>query len=401
VSTSYPKRDPFFAHRFTRLLFKSCAAQDIGHHACLLLIHIAHTEDAAHYSGPIRFWNGQLMDTMGFTSPKQLARARETAIERGWLHYERQHDRSVGQYWVAIPRQFLNITDSMIEPTHSEFAHENGTEAGKQGGMGEASFPLREREAEREVAKECLGNGIRNVSESGKPSIPVPVPNPSPINETKAAQAPPALVLTTEPLPAETAKPKRQRKAMGGGESVPIPIILDTEAFRLRWASWVKYRQEIGKPLVSTTATQQLNDFIKWGEARAIAAIEHTISKGWWGLREPDAPAGNGGNSQLTGQQLMAMGKVDPNRPGRTPETQLPTSAERAESRNRPPAPDDDPSKIRTRKAVIAYWRRDCRDEEAAGKPISRERPYPWHKAWAEMTPDEKAAKGDQPYGIH
>lgn len=201
MSATYPKREPYFAHRFTRLLFKACAAQDIGHHACLLLVHIAHTEDAAHYTGPIRFWNSQLMDTMGFTSPKQLARARETAMERGWLHYDRQHDRSVGQYWVAIPKQFLGVTDSMIEPIHSEFAHEKGMEAGTQAGKQASSIPQEERDEEREVTKECPRNGSGNVPESGKPSIPVPVPTPVPII---AAALPPPLTLSAN----EPDKPK-------------------------------------------------------------------------------------------------------------------------------------------------------------------------------------------------
>ncbi len=44
------------AHKFTRLLQKSYAAMDIGKDACLLLVYIAHTEDAdkppPHNSGP-------------------------------------------------------------------------------------------------------------------------------------------------------------------------------------------------------------------------------------------------------------------------------------------------------------------------------------------------------------
>src|SRR5690349_14190317 len=82
---TYPKRSAFFAHRFVRVLHKSCAAQDIGPDACYLLCIIAHTEDAARYSGPVRFWRTQLMETMGITSPKRLIELRRRAIERGWL----------------------------------------------------------------------------------------------------------------------------------------------------------------------------------------------------------------------------------------------------------------------------------------------------------------------------
>lgn len=115
MAGGYPKRDQFFAHRFTRLVFKSCAIQRLGHHAALLVIHIAHTEDAARYSGPVTFWNSQLSETLGFTSPKQLANARAVAIDLGWLHYERHGTRSVGNYWVTIPPGATRFDDQPIE----------------------------------------------------------------------------------------------------------------------------------------------------------------------------------------------------------------------------------------------------------------------------------------------
>lgn len=113
--TPYPPRSSHFAHKTTRLLLKSCACQSIGHHAALLVIHICHTEDAARYQGPVRFWNSQLMETLGFTSPKQLADARRKAIESGWLHYERQGTRAVGHYWVTVPSNVTEFTDEPIE----------------------------------------------------------------------------------------------------------------------------------------------------------------------------------------------------------------------------------------------------------------------------------------------
>ena len=67
------KHSGHFSHKYVRLLAKSCAAQDIGHHAVLLCVFIVHTEDAARYSGPVRFWNEQLMNIMGFRSPAAVA----------------------------------------------------------------------------------------------------------------------------------------------------------------------------------------------------------------------------------------------------------------------------------------------------------------------------------------
>ena len=156
----YPKRDPFFAHRFVRLLQKSCAAMDIGQNACLLLCYIAHTEDAMRYSSAVKFWNEQLMTTMGFKSPKQLNDARSKAVQAGWLIYIRSGHREVGRYWVTIPREYEDMADAPIEPIHSEYGTNSGTN--------------KERKAEQ------ISDGLRNESgtESGKPSIPNPVPKP-------------------------------------------------------------------------------------------------------------------------------------------------------------------------------------------------------------------------------
>lgn len=157
MAIEYPKREPFFAHKFVRLLTKSCAAQDIGLNAFALLTVIAHQEDSARYSGPVRFWNEQLMNVLGFKSPKQLNDCRAKAIEFGWLCYERSGNREVGRYAVMIPEGFEGLDDAPIEPIHSE----SGTN--------------KERIAER------LGDGSRNesVTESGKPSVPSPIPDPS------------------------------------------------------------------------------------------------------------------------------------------------------------------------------------------------------------------------------
>jgi hypothetical protein len=146
------------------MLQKSCAAMEIGQNACLLLCYIAHTEDAMRYVGPAKFWNEQLMTTLGFKSPKQLNDARQRACDSGWLEYERQGHREVGRYWVTIPAEFADMQDTVIEPIHSAYGMESGTNGGTQ----------TKRKAER------IGDGKRNTNEteSGKPSIPIPEPIP-------------------------------------------------------------------------------------------------------------------------------------------------------------------------------------------------------------------------------
>lgn len=181
MAIEYPRRERFWAHKLTRALFKSCAAQDIGWQSVLLVIHIAHTEDAARYVGPVRFWNSQLMETLGFSSPKQLSTAREKAIEAGWLVYERQHDRSVGRYYTMMPSVYSELADTPIEESECVLSiplEEKETE--KEGEKKTESIPLGEKETEREAEQEGDGKRPRKDTGSGKPSNPIPNPGPYP-----------------------------------------------------------------------------------------------------------------------------------------------------------------------------------------------------------------------------
>jgi len=160
--TSRPKRNSFFAHRLVRLLFKTCATLDIGEHAVLLIIHIAHTQDAVRYAKPVRFWNSQLDSVLGFKSPKQLNQARQRAIQAGWLHYERTGDRQPGLYWTDIPSRFEALSDAPIENER---------------------FPNSEHEAEN-INAMLSENGTQSGKQSGKPSNP----NPKPIKSGRTAE---------------------------------------------------------------------------------------------------------------------------------------------------------------------------------------------------------------------
>lgn len=73
----------------------------------------------------------------------------------------------------------------------------------------------------------------------------------------------------------------------------PLPPLLDTPEFREAWQSWIVHRSEIKKKLTPSSAARQLKMLAKIGLTRAIACIEHTIEKGWTGLREPEADQGS------------------------------------------------------------------------------------------------------------
>lgn len=65
-------------------------------------------------------------------------------------------------------------------------------------------------------------------------------------------------------------------------------VTLKTDTFREVWSDWVTHRKEIKKPVTATSAKQQIRLMESWGEERAVAAMRHTIAKGWQGLREPE-----------------------------------------------------------------------------------------------------------------
>ncbi|QDT06892.1 hypothetical protein K227x_53150 [Rubripirellula lacrimiformis] len=194
MTDHYPKRSSHWAHKLTRLLFKSCAAQDIGHHAVCLVTHIAHTEDAARYQGPVRFWNSQLMEVLGFNSPKQLTAARDKAIQAGWLVYHRVNDRSVGNYWTEMPDSVSRFSDEPIEEScsdngtgkHSENGKHSDSENGKHSDSGKGMHSESGTHGGTHSGMHCgTHSGMHCGTHSGKPSYPTPNPTPNPKNAAK------------------------------------------------------------------------------------------------------------------------------------------------------------------------------------------------------------------------
>lgn len=110
----YPKRGSHFAHRFTRLLTKAAVAQELGPECCWLLTIVSHQEDAKRYSGPVIFWNQQLMALCGFGSERRLSRTRDACVEAGFLHYEPGGNRKPGRYWCLTP-DYLESDDSPVD----------------------------------------------------------------------------------------------------------------------------------------------------------------------------------------------------------------------------------------------------------------------------------------------
>lgn len=170
MNTVYPERCKFFAHKFVRLLHKAAVASEIGRDAFSLLVVIVHTEDAMRYRGAAKFWNSQLVETLGFKKWDQFDACRKRAIESGWLVYTCHGKRMAGEYWVTVPAGYEMVSDDPIELSPEkgyDIGYKDGYEQGVIAGMNRVQ------------------SGVRTGDEQGEPSIPDPnpVPKPDPIEE--------------------------------------------------------------------------------------------------------------------------------------------------------------------------------------------------------------------------
>jgi hypothetical protein len=93
-------------------------------------------------------------------------------------------------------------------------------------------------------------------------------------------------------------QPKARKRASGSSskasEDVPIPPQLDTPAFRTSWDEWMDYRRQRKlKPLLPISQQKQFDELASWGQDRAIAAINHSIAKGYQSIYEKNGQHGH------------------------------------------------------------------------------------------------------------
>lgn len=134
----YPKRQSYFAVKYSRLITDRRVAQEVGPLAALLLMIVAHQEDANRYERGATFYDGQLMPILGINSKKTMTSTRRKLIEGGWLHFEPGHKGKASNYWVLIPATPTldeNLSDgygSLKEPNNTQES-KKGTERGADG----------------------------------------------------------------------------------------------------------------------------------------------------------------------------------------------------------------------------------------------------------------------------
>ena len=114
----------------------------------------------------------------------------------------------------------------------------------------------------------------------------------------------------TKALPEKRREEKRREKKKKPPTPLVFPAVLDTKEFLAAWGRWTRHRKEIKHALTPTQTDSQICKCEKLGHDAAIAMIEHTIEKGWQGLREPEPQASSPG-SRPTPRKLRPMTDED------------------------------------------------------------------------------------------
>jgi hypothetical protein len=83
-----------------------------------------------------------------------------------------------------------------------------------------------------------------------------------------------------------------------------------SDSFKAAWTDWQQHRREKRKPLTPTSVKSQFKELVAWGEDRAIAAINHSIKKGWEGIFEPSANGTKPAGTVNTGRRTATIEEV-------------------------------------------------------------------------------------------
>lgn len=117
------------------------------------------------------------------------------------------------------------------------------------------------------------------------------LPNPYDCNEidaclTRDSREPHATLTCTSGKEGNMER-KGTRNKEQGRESLDDSLPFSSPDFLMFWNNWKQHRIEIKKKLTPTTKKQQLAKLAEMGEPRAIAALKHSLEKGWTGIFEP------------------------------------------------------------------------------------------------------------------
>lgn len=229
----YPEREPFYAIRFVRLLMNTSAVQEIGQGAVLLLVAIAHTEDAARYRRAVTFYDPQLVMILGMKSWGALDRARRAAISAGWLHYLPGGKGRAGKYWTMIPDHAQGLGDYAIdegghstETTERSTATENETDCDR--GVNESEAVVHPIGGDHGGGNESQTrhNGGETGGLSTLSQIPIPDPKEESCSEPLNAASEPPPKSISEVVRGSPPKMKSIAEPQNGSPRPP-PVVED------------------------------------------------------------------------------------------------------------------------------------------------------------------------------
>lgn len=118
----------------------------------------------------------------------------------------------------------------------------------------------------------------------------------------------------------ENTPPNPQGGKTWRADDEELPDSIRTPEMQEAWRAWCSHRREIKKPIKPTQCRAMIQDLVKFGTERSLAAIQYTIRNGWQGLREPDSEFGRNYASQKpapTDYQQIFLDKLEQARPSR------------------------------------------------------------------------------------
>lgn len=274
----YEKRSSFFAHKAFRKMHKSSAAAEMGRDAFCLVAVVLHTEDAARYRGPVRFFNSQLMETLGFAKWETFDKARKRAIDSGWLQYRGCGKRTAGLYWVTVPADLDDLDDLPIEESIDSLSPKAGYKEGYKVGYKEGY--------DRGIIEGINGtqtgiqsgdnrgydrgiNGGTIGGQTGGTIYPSPIPEPLP---SPLPSPSPKDIYAASPQVSES--PKRTRRPS-------VAIDRPDDIAEAHWRDWTACRR---KPVTESVLVRIRREAAKAGIS-ADEAIRTAAERQWEGFQ--------------------------------------------------------------------------------------------------------------------
>jgi len=307
---AYPKRPKFFSHKFCRVMWKCCLANEIGNDVCWLLSGIVMTEDAKGYRSAVTYYNEQLYVVAGYGSVDAMARARAKAIKAGWLAYKPGGKGYAGKYYVMIPKEHQDWDDLPTDEGSSENNSDrknaeesandspefqcdeclecfNQSECIRTSAEESANNPRDNREASAEESAKNVRKNPRSKCGTIFP-IPNPVPNPIQIHSEPAGSDDDE---KTNPDSDNSEKPKRAAREKKPEQDQPwsaeiCPLPHDLTEFVDSWGQWTEARKSKNKPVTNRMAKGTFEKFKRHGltVSEACECINESIANGWQGL---------------------------------------------------------------------------------------------------------------------